>query len=112
MDVTPRRIEYYSASDGSIPYRDWHRGLKNPEALIAIDRRFTRIERGLLGDCKGVGGGVYELRIDMGPGYRIYFGQPNRTIVLLLWGGDKSKQRKDIKQARQYLKDHLRRQGK
>jgi len=112
MEVIPRRIEYYYAPDGSTPYREWHGGLENDEALIAIDKRLTRVERGLLGDCKWLGSGLWELRIDIGPGYRIYFGQQDRTVILLLSGGDKSTQRKDIKQAQAYWAEHLRRRTK
>ena len=70
-----------------------------------------KVERGLIGDVKGVGGGVYELRVDLGPGYRIYFGQEGRTLVWLLCGGDKSTQRKDIKAAQSYWADYWRRKG-
>ena len=64
---------------------------------------------GNLGDCHGVGDGVQELRIDYGPGYRVYFGQVGSTIVLLLCGGDKSTQAKDIEQAKRYWSEYRRR---
>ena len=61
--------------------------------------RLERLETGNFGDCKGVGGGVSELRIDWGPGYRVYFGRNGQTVIVLLCGGDKRKQDADIKKA-------------
>lgn len=65
-------------------------------------RRVARLRPGNLGDCKPVGQGVAELRVDYGPGYRVYFGQHGRTVVLLLCGGDKRSQERDIRLAKQY----------
>ena len=61
--------------------------------------RLERLETGNFGDCKGVGGGVSELRIDWGPGYRVYFGCDGQTVIVLLCGGDKRKQDADIRKA-------------
>jgi putative addiction module killer protein len=109
LDVTPQKIRYYRTPDGKVPFRQWYYSLSDLKAQAVIRERLTRLERGLLGDAKGVGGGVYELRIDLGPGYRLYFGQEGRTLVWLLCGGDKSTQNKDIKTAQQYWADYLRR---
>ncbi len=68
--------------------------------------RLERVKLGLLGDCKPVGEGVLELRIDKGPGYRIYFAQDGATLVLLLTGGDKATQKKDIAAAKTYWRDY------
>ena len=68
-------------------------------------RRMDRIENGNFGDCYPVGEGVSELRIDVGPGYRIYFGQDG-DLVVLLHGGDKSTQEKDIKMAKRFWRDY------
>lgn len=71
--------------------------------------RLDRISLGNFGDCRSVGEGVQELRIDYGPGYRVYFGQLGSTIVLLLCGGDKSAQAKDINLAHYYWSEYRRR---
>ena len=64
--------------------------------------RLDRVETGNLGDCKSVGDGVFELRLSFGAGYRIYFGEIGATVVLLLYGGDKSSQKKDVAKAKEY----------
>jgi len=72
-----------------------------------IQARILRIESGNLGDHKSVGGGVMELRFDFGPGYRVYFGKDGATLILLLTGGDKGNQRKDIKRAQALWSEYL-----
>ena len=109
MDVRPRRIEYFFTMQGLIPYREWYVTVMDISVQLAIDRRLTRVERGLLGDCNTVGKGVFELRIHQGPGYRIYFGQQGLSVILLLCGGDKSTQKKDIQIAQAYWSEFLRR---
>jgi putative addiction module killer protein len=74
-----------------------------------IEQRIRRLEHGNLGDYKSVGEGVYELRLDFGPGYRIYFGQKNETLVILLCGGDKSTQKNDIILAKTLWREYCRR---
>lgn len=69
--------------------------------------RLNRIRLGNFGDCKGVGGGVEELRIDFGPGYRVYFGREGSFVVILLCGGDKRSQARDILIAQQYWREYL-----
>ena len=71
-----------------------------------IDARISRLSHGNFGDCKPVGGGVWELRIDWGPGYRIYYAMVAKRCVLLLAGGDKRKQSADIAKAIERLKDY------
>lgn len=68
--------------------------------------RLDRIEQGNLGDYRSVGAGVFELKIDYGPGYRVYFGQVGSTIVLLLCGGNKGTQERDIRKAQKYWEDY------
>ncbi len=72
-----------------------------------MQARVVRFETGNLGDHKGVGGGVQEARVMFGPGYRLYFGQDGATLVLLLVGGSKGTQAKDIRRAQQYWRDYL-----
>ncbi|MGE6332161.1 type II toxin-antitoxin system RelE/ParE family toxin [Stenotrophomonas sp. NPDC077659] len=77
----------------------WLRGLKDRSARAIIVERLQRVARGLEGDVRTIGCGVSELRIDRGPGYRVYFTRRGTTIVVLLHGGDKSSQRRDIAKA-------------
>ncbi len=75
---------------------------------IILDSRFARIrETGNLGICEPVGEGAYELKFDFGPGYRIYFGLETDTFMILLLGGSKKRQQKDINKSKEYWKDHL-----
>jgi putative addiction module killer protein len=77
----------------------WLRKLKDGQAVARILARIDRLALGNSGDAKSVGGGVFELRIDHGPGYRVYFAQRGQMIILLLCGGDKSTQGNDISTA-------------
>ena len=83
----------------------WLRALRDPQARARINARILRLAYGNVGDAKPVGAGVSELRIDYGPGYRVYFSQRGSVVVLLLCGGDKSTQRKDIERARFLAKE-------
>ena len=85
-------------------FEDWLRGLRDLRAAMKITARIRRVELGNFGDNKSVGSGVSELRIDVGKGYRVYYTVHNNT-VLLLCGGDKSSQTKDIRRAHQMLKE-------
>jgi putative addiction module killer protein len=79
----------------------WFTGLRDQRAKARILARIRRLSIGNFGDTKTVGGGVSELRIDYGPGYRIYFARRGTLLVLLLTGGDKSRQQADIAAARE-----------
>ncbi|MEZ0469638.1 type II toxin-antitoxin system RelE/ParE family toxin [Luteimonas salinilitoris] len=81
-------------------FAEWHAGLRDLQARIAIARRIERMAAGNLGDAKSVGGGVSELRVDAGPGYRVYFTRRRGVVVILLCGGDKHSQTADIRRAR------------
>lgn len=110
MQSTPREIRLYVTGDGSCPFEAWLTGLRDRQARARIKKRLDRVELGNLGDTKPLGEGVSELRVDYGPGYRIYFAQVGTAIVVLLCGGDKSSQRQDILKAKQYWIDFQQRQ--
>ena len=99
-------IRRYRTAGGREPFSEWLSGLRDRQAHARILVRLERLELGNFGDCKPVGGGVQELRIDWGPGYRVYFGQDGPVVVLLLCGGDKATQRRDIRQAKAYWKQY------
>ena len=86
-------------------FEDWFRSLKDHRAKQVIAKRFVRIEAGLLGDVKSMGKGVSEIRINYGPGYRIYYTLRGMTIIILLCGGTKSSQSRDICQAQAMVKE-------
>jgi putative addiction module killer protein len=89
-------LKVYETRNGVQPLMDWLRNLKDQKARIAIRMRLDRMKLGNFGYSKSIGEGVSELKIDLGPGYRIYFGMIDRTIILLLCGGDKKSQAKDL----------------
>ena len=92
---------------GTAPFETWLNGLKDVQGRAVVRKRLNRVRLGNLGDAKPVGNGVFELRIDFGPGYRVYFGEQNGVVVVLLCGGDKSTQPKDIQRAKEYWADYL-----
>jgi putative addiction module killer protein len=87
-------------------FQQWLDELRDLRAQIAIARRITRIEAGNFGDAKAVGEGVSELRIDVGPGYRVYFVRRGRKLVILLAGGKKSSQASDIQRAKNLAQEY------
>jgi len=80
-------------------FHEWLTKLRDRQAVLAINKRLTRVAMGNFGDCKEVSAGVFELRFFIGPGYRVYFTIRGATIVLLLCGGDKASQHVDVKRA-------------
>ena len=102
----PFVVREYVTSDGTSPFRKWLAGLAL-ETRARVQARVFRFESGNLGDHKTVGDGVWEARLDFGPGYRVYFAKAGRTLILLLVGGDKRSQKKDINQAKQYWAQYV-----
>ncbi len=102
-------INEYTDKQGNSPYADWLGSLRDVCAKAKIIMRVDRMEIGLFGDSEPIGEGLSELRIHYGPGYRVYYGKDGKQVYLLLCGGDKSKQSKDIRRAKAYWQDHKRR---
>jgi putative addiction module killer protein len=102
-------IRYYVAADGRQPFAEWFADLE-PVTRARIARVMARMEQGNLSNVKPVGGGVLEVRIDFGPGYRVYFGRDGATLVILLTGGSKKRQQRDIEEAGACWQDYKRRQ--
>jgi putative addiction module killer protein len=102
-------IRRYSTESGKDVVGEWLAELRDVRARAKISTRISRLEAGSFGDCKPVGGGVWELRIDWGLGYRVYYTLIGSAVVLLLCGGDKRKQSADIQRAVEFLKDYKQR---
>ena len=105
-------LRYYQTSVGEQPFVKWFQGLRDKQARARIDARMARVAVGNLGDVRSVGEGVIELRVDWGPGYRVYCSQVGQVLVLLLCGGDKKTQQRDIQRAKNYLEDYKARSEK
>ena len=103
----PKRVIVYADGEGTEPFTEWLFGLRDLMGRKRILARIARLEQGNYGDCEPVGEGVSELRLFFGPGYRVYFGEDENNIVVLLCGGDKGSQNKDIRQAKSYWKEYL-----
>jgi putative addiction module killer protein len=99
-------LRRYVSAAGKDVVGEWLADLSDIRARARINARLARLALGNFGDCKGVGAGVSELRIDYGPGYRVYFGRVGKTVVLLLCGGDKRRQSADIARAVELLRDY------
>ncbi len=110
-DTRPRTIDTYQRPNGTIPFTDWFNSIRDKKVKERIQARVDSVEIGNLGKYRSVGDGVWELKLDFGPGYRIYYGEVDNTIVLLLCGGDKSSQNRDINLAKNYWKDYKERQN-
>ncbi len=101
-------VRYYVALDGRQPFADWFADLE-PDARAKVTRAIARMAQGNLSNVKPVGEGVLEYRIDFGPGYRVYFGRDGETLVILLTGGTKKRQQRDIGAAHSYWLDYKQR---
>jgi putative addiction module killer protein len=99
-------VRHYVTAAGVDVFGQWMDSLRDRQASSRVLTRISRLALGNFGDCKPVGGGVLELRIDWGPGYRVYCVRMGQTVVLLLCGGDKRNQQKDIEDAKAYFEDY------
>lgn len=109
MTETSVQVIEYRTEDGRTPFSDWLLSLRDREGAHRIRVRLARMRLGNLGDTKAVSKGISEVRVSYGPGYRVYFGRRGDQLVVLLCGGDKSSQVRDIEKARVYWADFLRR---
>lgn len=104
-------IRRYLAVGGRDIFGEWLGGLADRKARARIALRIERLAAGNRGDCKPLRDGIWELRIDHGPGYRVYYARAGKTLILLLCGGDKRKQQSDIERAVSYWQDWRRRKS-
>lgn len=102
-----RDIKKLTFQNGTIPFDEWFDSLRDKKMQAAVDARLARVRAGNFGDAKSVGGGVSELRINLGPGLRVYYGLRGKQIVVLLGGGDKGSQTRDIRRAQQHWQQYL-----
>ena len=102
-------LRRYQGEDGNVPLTQWLCALRDVRARAQIEVRLRRVSAGNFGDCKPVGEGVSELRLDIGAGYRLYYGRHGQSLVILLCGGDKGAQQADITRAKAYWADWKRR---
>ena len=103
--ATPKEVIVFRTRSGDVPFEAWLNDLADKKATARVLARVARVRQGNLGDWKSVGEGVSELRVDYGPGYRVYFGQSGQTLVVLLCGGDKRRQDRDIRLAKEYWRE-------
>ena len=97
-------LEYLDGA-GSSPFAEWFQTL-DAVAAAKVTTAIRRLELGNFSNVKGVGGGVFEYRIDFGPGYRVYFGRDGRSVIVLISGGDKRKQDRDIRRAMELWQEY------
>ena len=105
-ESNPRKIEYYVTATGGVPFVKWRDEL-DLKVRATVAARLSRLELGNEGVSKALGEGIYELKIDIGPGYRVYFGKVGHVIVVILAGGTKRHQNKDIQKAKIYWREWL-----
>jgi len=101
----PVELSIFRAADGRQPFTDWFERLGDRAVQARVMQRLDRIESGNPGDCRSLGAGLMELRIDSGPGYRVYLSQVSPGRCLILCGGSKGTQTTDIERARKWLKE-------
>jgi putative addiction module killer protein len=109
-ETKPRQISVHIAKNGKCAFRDWINSLQDVKGKAAILGRVNRVRAGNFGDCARYGP-IAELRVDFGPGYRVYLGQDGPVVVVLLVGGDKSTQPKDFVNAKEAWNDYQERKA-
>lgn len=107
MEISPIEILEYQNDEGKCPFLLWMNSLRDIQARAIIRKRLNRIRIGNLGVVRNLGEGIWEIKIDFGPGYRIYYGEDGKKIIVILCAGDKKSQNRDIVTAKKYWKDYL-----
>ncbi len=105
MEPKERTLRIFVEHNGKAPFEEWMDTLRDKPTKARIFSRIDRLRLGNFADCEPVGDGVFELRIHFGPGFRVYFGLHGENVVLLLCGGDKGSQNRDIVAARRYWQE-------
>ena len=111
MSAQPREIRRYITSEGKILIDEWLNSFRDSKTKAIINARVNRVKNGNLGDYRSLGESIYELKINYGSGYRVYFANVGSEIILLLHGGDKSTQDRDIRKAKEYWRDYEQREN-
>lgn len=109
MQIQPKGILTYITPTGQNPYRRWYVRVKDERTRAIITSRIERLRQGNPGDCRRLNKDLYELRIHYGPGYRVYFGFLHDNLAVLLGGGTKRTQRRDIAKAQNHWNEFLQR---
>jgi len=109
MMTRPKDVRFYVTEDGHVTVEEWLSAIEDQRARTAIDARIARLRLGLVGHVRELGEGVHELKIGVGQGYRVYFGNVSNVVVLLLCGGIKRTQKGDIKRAKELWNDYQQR---
>lgn len=107
MQIQEKEVVFFQTKDNKEPFVVWLEGVRDKQTRRRILQRLSRVQSGNYGDFKSLKDGVFELRLHFGSGYRIYFAEDGGTLVILLCGGDKSTQEKDIETAKAYWQEYL-----
>lgn len=101
-DIKEFQVELFVDRNGRCPFENWFANIRDQRTRAVVKSRINRLRLGNFGDCKKLLPGIFELRVDFGPGYRIYFSMISKNVVLIISGGAKKTQIRDIEQARKY----------
>lgn len=105
MQARPRNVRVYESASRAVPFDDWMRNLKDARGKAAIDAKVALLRRGSLGSHRNIGDGLIELKVNVGPGYRIYLADDGRNCIILI-AGRKNTQMRDIRAAKQFWADY------